>query len=179
MSRTGFKVIEIPNGVEVNLENNTFTVKGPNGTLNSPCFNHIDIKQEGNILSVSRNSESKEIKAKHGLVRALLANCIIGVTTGFQKELEIVGVGFRAQVKGSTLQMNLGFSHDVDFPIPEGIKVEVKENIKLSVSGINKGLVGQVSAKIRGLKPPEPYKGKGVRYANEYIKKKAGKTGKK
>ena len=179
MSRTGFKKIQIPSGVEVKLTDGTFKVKGPKGELHAPIFANIDYSQEGDVIAITRSSEEKTVKAKHGLTRALLSNCIDGVSKGFQKDLQIIGVGYRANVQGKILNLNLGFSHEVKFPIPEGITIEVNENTKVSIAGIDKQQVGQVAAQIRSLRPPEPYKGKGVRYADEQIRRKAGKTGKK
>ena len=178
MSRTGYKEIQVPNGVDISLDGNTLTVKGPKGTLMSPIFEKIKFQNKDNIISFTRESEEKDIKAKHGLTRALLANCIEGVTNGFIKKLQIIGVGYRAAFKDKILTLNLGFSKEVHFPIPDDIAIEVKSNTNLSVSGIDKQKVGEIAAQIRNLRPPEPYKGKGIRYVDEYVRKKAGKTGK-
>jgi large subunit ribosomal protein L6 len=179
MSRTGYKEINIPSGVDIKVESSTITVKGPKGTLTSPIFEKIKFKNKDNVISLTRESEEKSIKAKHGLTRALLANCIEGVTKGFQKNLQIIGVGYRAAIKEKNLSLNIGFSKEILFPIPEGISIEVKDNTKITVSGIDKQQVGQIAAQIRGIRPPEPYKGKGIRYADEVVRKKAGKAGKK
>lgn len=178
MSRIGNKSIAVPQGVEVNADAEKISVKGPKGTLETPIFEGIVFKQEDGVISLNREDNSPDVRAKHGLTRALLANCIQGVHQGFEKNLEIVGVGFRAAVKGKVLNMNLGFSHEVNFPIPEDLTIEVEANTKLKIKGIDKQRVGQVAAEIRSLRPPEPYKGKGIRYADEYIRRKAGKTGK-
>ena len=179
MSRIGNRIIDIPPGVKITPGEANVEVKGPSGTLNSSLFEGITVNQEGTQLTVKRANDSKSLRAKHGLVRALIQNNIIGVTDGFSKTLILQGVGYRAQVKGKNLVMNLGYSHDVVFEQPSDIKIEVPEPTKVKISGINKQRVGQIAAQIRSFRKPEPYKGKGVRYENERIRRKAGKTGKK
>lgn len=179
MSRVGKAIVKLPPKVEVKQSGERIQVKGPLGELESPIFDGITMdSKEGEIQFVRANEEKKTI-AKHGLVRALFNNSVKGVSEGWSRNLEIFGVGFRAQIKGKDLVMNLGYSHDVVFPMPEGIKIEVADQLKIKISGIDKQLVGQVAADIRSKKPPEPYKGKGIKYSDEVIKRKAGKTGKK
>lgn len=176
MSRIGKKPIPIPNGVKVEIKDGSIFVEGPKGKL-SRCFSErIDLKIHQNHLFVKRAGDTKLDKSLHGLYRALIFNMIKGVTEGFLKELEIVGVGFKAQVLGNNLNMQLGFSHPINFPIPEGIKIETPKPTKIIVMGIDKEKVGEVTARIRAIYPPEPYKGKGIRYVGEYIKKKVGKA---
>jgi large subunit ribosomal protein L6 len=179
MSRVGKNPVQLPPKVEVKQVGDKIEVKGPLGTLHTPLNTGIQMQVENNTIVLKRTSEEKSTVAIHGLTRALLNNCIKGVTAGWEKNLEITGVGYRAQKKGSNLVLNLGLSHDVVFPEPKGIKIDVAEQLKIKITGIDKQLVGQVAADIRALKAPEPYKAKGIRYANEYIKRKAGKTGKK
>jgi large subunit ribosomal protein L6 len=179
MSRIGKSIIKLPEKVEVSKKDKEIQVKGPLGQLSTPIFDGIDIQISKEEVSFIRNSEEPKIVALHGLVRALCSNCVKGVSKGWEKNLEIFGVGYRAQKKGSDLVMNLGYSHEVVFTEPKGIKIDVLEQVKIKISGIDRELVGQVAADIRSKKPPEVYKGKGIKYANEFIKKKAGKTGKK
>lgn len=179
MSRVGKEPVQIPPKVEIKQMGEKIEVKGPLGTLHTPIYSGIEMKIEDNNVVFSRLKEDKDIIALHGLVRALFNNCIKGVTQGWEKNLEIFGVGFRAQKKGSNLVMNLGFSHEVVFPEPTGIKIDVTDQLKIKISGIDRQLVGQVAANIRSIKMPEPYKGKGIKYNNEVIRRKAGKTGKK
>ena len=180
MSRIGKAPITIPSGVEVTISSNSVTVKGPKGTLTRPLIGGITVRQEESTLLVERPDDLRESRSLHGLTRALVNNMIVGVTDGFQKELEIIGVGYRAEAKGpSALRLNLGFSHPVDFPGPDGVTFEVPAQTRIIVKGIDKELVGQVAANIRSIRKPEPYKGKGVRYAGERVLRKAGKTGKK
>ncbi|MCP5468505.1 MAG: 50S ribosomal protein L6 [Deltaproteobacteria bacterium] len=176
MSRTGRKEIPIPEKVKVNISDYLVEVDGPKGKLKQTIFAGISIKNEDNILKVARQSDAPNYRAKHGLMRALLANMVKGVSEGFSKELDIQGVGYRAELKGKELHLNLGFSHIVPFQIPEGIDISVDKQTHLVVSGYDKVLVGQVAADIRKIRPPEPYKGKGVRYSNEVIIRKAGKS---
>ena len=179
MSRIGLKPITIPAGVDVKiLDNNVVEVKGPKGTLSETIDKDMEIKIEENILTVARPTENKRHKSMHGLSRTLIANMIEGVTNGYSKELEIVGTGYRAQKQGKKLTLNLGFSHPVELEDPEGIEVEVPANNKIIISGINKQQVGSYASVIRGFRKPEPYKGKGVKYAGEHIRRKVGKTGK-
>lgn len=178
MSRIGNAVILIPNGVTVEKAGSSIVVKGPKGELKMNFDPNIEVLIEGSNISVKRKSEQSQIKALHGLTRALLANMIKGVTEGWSKNLELVGVGFRAQSSGDSLNLTIGFSHPVEIKAPVGTAFEVLDNTKIKISGIDKQLVGQVAAKIRAIKPPEPYKGKGIRYEGEVIKRKAGKAGK-
>ncbi len=179
MSRVGKNPVKLPPKVEVKQIGDKIEVKGPLGSLTTPLYSGITMETSEGVVVFKRNSEEQKIVALHGLVRALFQNCIKGVTQGWEKNLEIFGVGYRAQKKGTNLVLNLGFSHEVVFPEPPGIKIEVTDQLKIKVSGIDRQLVGQVAANIRALKKPEPYKGKGIKYANEYIRRKAGKTGKK
>jgi large subunit ribosomal protein L6 len=177
MSRIGNKLIELPAKVKLNVAGDgAVSVEGPKGKLSWTLPKLIKARVEENKVEVSRTSEERKVRALHGLSRALLNNMITGVSTGFVKDLEIQGVGFKAAVKGPILDLNLGFSHDIHFPIPAGIKITVAENTKIKVEGIDRQLVGQVAADIRAYYPPEPYKGKGVRYAGEQIQRKEGKT---
>ena len=176
MSRVGLKPIEIPSGVTVTLDLPKVTAKGPKGEISQDVPTVCEIKMEGDTIYVTRDSDDRTLRSMHGLTRTLIANLIEGVSTGFKKELEIIGVGYKAESKGKELILTLGFSHPVNYPIPEGIKIETPEPTKITVSGINKQVVGQVAAEIRGYRPPEPYKGKGVKYVTEQIQRKAGKT---
>ncbi len=179
MSRIGLKPIEIPNGVDVKVDGgNLVHVKGPKGELNQRLDRDMTINIEDNTISISRPSESKHHKSIHGLTRTLLANMIEGVTEGFKKTLVIEGTGYRASKSGKKLVLNLGFSHPVEIEDPEGITVEVPDAHTIVVSGIDKQLVGSFTANIRDHRKPEPYKGKGVRYSDEYVRRKVGKTGK-
>lgn len=179
MSRVGKKPIPIPSGVEVEISGQTVAVKGPRGQLHRTVSDRVDLKLADGLLTLERRDESRESRALHGLFRALLANAVTGVAEGFSRELSIVGVGYRAALKGSDLEMQLGFSHPVTVTAPDGISFEVPEPTRVIISGIDKEQVGQVAADIRKLRPPEPYKGKGVRYANEVVRRKAGKAGKR
>ena len=178
MSRIGNKVITIPAGVEVNINDNFATVKGPKGELKQQFDKDMTFNVEGNEITVVRPSDSKRHRTVHGTTRAILANMIEGVSTGFKKELELIGVGYRAQMQGKKLVLSVGYSHPVEFEEIEGIKLGVEGNTKVSIEGINKELVGQYAAKVRAVRPPEPYKGKGIRYVGEYVRRKEGKTGK-
>ena len=181
MSRVGNSPISIPIEVTITLDNECINVKGPLGNQSLNLLDGIGINIEENTLYVIKNSDndSKELRAKHGLSRALIANMIVGVSKGFEKQLEIVGVGYRATQENKTVVFQLGYSHPINFDPPEGITIEVPQPTKVFVKGVNKQEVGQVAANIRGLRPPEPYKGKGIRYKDEYIRRKAGKAGKK
>ncbi len=179
MSRIGNKKVDIPQGVSVDVKTELVEVKGPKGSLNAPLFPGIAVEVAGSALTVSRSADDKDTRAKHGLVRSLLANCVLGTSAGFSKTLVLQGVGYRAQKKGSDLVLTLGFSHEINMNVPKDVEVEVPEPTKVVVSGIDKQRVGQIAAEIRSFRPPEPYKGKGVRYENEVIRRKAGKAGKK
>jgi len=177
MSRVGRKVIDVPKGVKVSIGSGALTVEGPKGKLQSPVPQGITFKLDGASLSAGRSNDEREQRALHGLARALAQNAVKGVTEGFSKDLDIVGVGYRASVEGAKLVMSLGYSHPVEYKIPEGIKVTVDKQTHLVVSGIDRQRVGQVAAEIRSLRRPDPYKQKGVRYTGEVLKKKAGKAG--
>ena len=178
MSRIGNKVINLPAGVEVTNNNNVVTVKGPKGKLTREFNKNIEIKVEGNEVSLHRPNDSKEMKTIHGTTRANLNNMVVGVSEGFKKELEMRGVGYRAQLQGSKLVLSVGKSHQDEVEAPEGISFEVPSATNIVVNGINKEVVGQTAAYIRSLRAPEPYKGKGIRYVGEYVRRKEGKTGK-
>lgn len=178
MSRIGKKPITVPAGVDVKLSDNTITVKGPKGELSYTYNKDITVAQEGAELIVTRPSDVKEHRAMHGLTRTLIANMIVGVTQGYTKELEVNGVGYRAQKQGKDLVMNLGYSHQVIVPEIPGITIEVPAPNKIVISGADKQMVGQFAADVRKKRPPEPYKGKGIKYAGEYIRRKEGKAGK-
>ena len=177
MSRIGRAPIAIPAGVEVVVDGSTVTVKGAKGTLSRTMNSNITITKDGDTITVTRPNDQKENRSLHGLTRTLIANMIEGVSNGYKKELEINGIGYRAEVKGKDLVMKIGFSHDVIMEAPEGITVEVNGN-KVTVSGADKQKVGQFAAEIREKRPPEPYKGKGIKYVDEYIRRKEGKAGK-
>ena len=179
MSRIGKAPINIPSGVEVSIAGRTVTVKGPKGTLSRDIPGDIVVRKEDNTLLVERPNDERTNRSLHGLSRTLVNNMVVGVTEGFAKELEIVGVGYRAEAQGQNLRLALGFSHPVIVPAPDGISFEIPAQTRVIVKGIDKELVGQVAANIRSIRKPEPYKGKGVRYLNERILRKAGKTGKK
>lgn len=179
MSRIGKKPIEVPADVTVTIgESNFVTVKGPKGELTNHLDTEIKIEQEGNAITLIRPSESKEHRSIHGTTRSLLDNMVTGVSKGFERSLELVGVGYRAQLQGKKLVLNVGYSHPVEFTPEEGIEVEVPENTKITIRGIDKERVGALASNIRQVRPPEPYKGKGVRYQGEYVRSKEGKTGK-
>ncbi|HXX19484.1 MAG TPA: 50S ribosomal protein L6 [Candidatus Acidoferrum sp.] len=177
MSRIGNKLIQVPSGVKIQIKDGSVDVQGPKGKMTVGVPRGIEFEQKDGTLVAKRATE--EHRALHGLARALVANAITGVTQGFKKELDIVGVGYRAEVKGKNLVIALGFSHPVEFPIPEGIQIAVEKQTHLTVSGADKGQVGQVSANLRALRPPDPYKQKGIRITGERLKKKAGKAGAK
>lgn len=179
MSRIGNKPIDLPAGVTITAGTTEITVKGPKGSLQAPMFPGLKIDIQGNTAQVKRDNDEKDLRAKHGLLRSLLQNCVTGTTTGFSKVLLLQGVGYRATKKGKDVVFNLGFSHDVVFKEPADVVVDVLENTKLKVSGVDKQRVGQIAAQIRGYKQPEPYKGKGIRYENEHVRRKAGKAGSK
>lgn len=179
MSRIGKLPIEIPQGVEVTIEGQTVTAKGPLGTESVTVREEIIVKKEDNTIILTRKDEERKTRALHGLSRTLVANAINGVKTGFEKKLELQGVGYRAAMQGTTLNLQLGYSHPVNFEPPKGITITVEQNTNITIKGSNKQTVGDVAAAIRAKRPPEVYKGKGVRYEGEYVRKKAGKAGKK
>lgn len=179
MSRIGNKKIEVPQGVTVDIKSDLVEVKGPKGSISAPLFEGIAVEIAGSDVTVKRSSDQKDIRAKHGLVRSLVANCITGASVGFTKTLILQGVGYRAQKKGSDLVLTLGYSHEINMNVPSDVTIDVPEPTKVVVSGIDKQRVGQVAAEIRSYRKPEPYKGKGVRYEGEVIRRKAGKAGKK
>ena len=178
MSRIGNKVITVPAGVEVNIVDNFATVKGPKGELKQQFDKDMTFNIEGSEITVVRPSDSNRHRTVHGTTRAILANMVEGVSAGFKKELELIGVGYRAQMQGKKLVLSVGYSHPVEFEEIEGITLGVEGNTKVSIEGINKEVVGQYAAKVRAVRPPEPYKGKGIRYVGEYVRRKEGKTGK-
>ena len=180
MSRIGNKAISIPAGVTVTVaEGNVVTVKGPKGELTAQFNSELEINVEATQAEVKRPNDTKVMKTFHGTTRALLNNMVVGVSEGFKKQLEINGVGYRAQLQGNTLVVSAGYSHPVEKPIPEGLKVELPKNTIIVISGIDKQAVGQFAAEIREIRKPEPYKGKGIKYSNEHIRRKEGKTAKK
>ena len=178
MSRIGRLPITVPSGVDVTIDGRQVTVKGPKGTLSRALHPDMTISREDGTLVVTRPTEQKTHKQLHGLTRTLVNNMVVGVTDGYRKGLEITGVGYRAALSGKKLQLNLGYSHQIEIDPPEGITFEVENPTRLAVVGIDKELVGQIAAKVRATRKPEPYKGKGVRYAGEVIRRKAGKAGK-
>jgi large subunit ribosomal protein L6 len=177
MSRIGNKIIPVPAGVKINIKAHEVEVQGPKGKLNVALPAGISFEQKDGILTAKRASDDQ--RALHGLSRALVANAVTGVTTGFKKDLDIVGVGYRAEVKGKNVVLALGYSHPIEFAIPEGITIAIEKQTHMTVTGANKGQVGQVAANLRALRPPDPYKQKGVRITGERLKKKAGKAGAK
>ncbi|MEK3936959.1 50S ribosomal protein L6 [Sporosarcina sp. FSL W7-1349] len=179
MSRIGNKPIEVPEGVTVTIADNNFvTVKGPKGELTNTFNSDIKIEQEGNVITLTRPTDSKEHRSIHGTTRSLLDNMVTGVSKGFERSLELIGVGYRAQLQGKKLVLNVGYSHPVEFTPEDGVEVEVPSNTKVIVRGINKERVGALASNIRQVRPPEPYKGKGIRYEGEHVRRKEGKTGK-
>lgn len=178
MSRIGRKPIDVPSGVEVKIDGHHITVKGPKGTLEQDVHKDMIVTQEGNVIHVARPSEDKLHKSLHGLTRSLVHNMVVGVSEGFKKELEIQGVGYRCQKQGKNLVMNLGYSHQVIVPEIDGITIDVPAPTKIVINGPDKQKVGQFAAEVREKRPPEPYKGKGIRYVGEYVQRKEGKAGK-
>jgi large subunit ribosomal protein L6 len=176
MSRIGKAPIPIPQGVEIKRAGSTVEVKGPKGALSHTIPEGISIQVEDGVIQVKRKGDAKRERSLHGLSRTLIANMVTGVTAGFEKGLEIVGIGYRAALQGRNLQLSLGYSHPVIYPIPDGIEVDVEKQNKITVKGIDKQKVGQVAAEIRGFRKPEPYKGKGIRYVGEQVRRKAGKA---
>jgi len=178
MSRIGLKPIVIPEGVEVKLDGQTVSVKGPKGELTKTLSDVMDINLEGNEITVVRPNDDKEIRSLHGTTRSLIANMVEGVSTGFQKELEIIGVGYRAQMQGNKLVIQAGYSHPVEIEQEANMEFEVPKNTEIIIKGIDKERVGAVASNIRAIRSPEPYKGKGIRYKGEYVRRKEGKTAK-
>ncbi|MGB7861327.1 MAG: 50S ribosomal protein L6 [Acidimicrobiia bacterium] len=178
MSRIGKMPVTVPSGVEIKIDGSDVTVKGSKGELHRTFHDRVAFEMEDDVLTVTRPDDARESRALHGLSRALLNNMVVGVSQGFTKELEIQGVGYRAALKGKDIELQVGFSHSVVVAAPEGVSFDVPEPTKIIVSGIDKELVGQVAADIRKVRPPEPYKGKGIRYVGEYVRRKAGKAGK-
>ena len=178
MSRIGKKPVQIPAGVEVAVNGTNITVKGKKGELALDFYEKLDVAVEGDEILVTRQDDERDSRARHGLTRALVQNMVIGVSEGYKKELELVGVGYRVQQKGKQLELSLGFSHPVFAEQPEGITFEVPDNTHIVISGIDKQKVGQVAAELRNLRPPEPYKGKGIRYKDENVRRKLGKAAK-
>ncbi|MDF1596631.1 MAG: 50S ribosomal protein L6 [Acidimicrobiia bacterium] len=177
MSRIGKAPITVPSGVTIAIDGQKVTVKGPKGQLEREFHERVSIAESDGVLTVGRFNDERQSRAIHGLSRALLANMVTGVSDGYSKELSIVGVGYRAALKGNSIDLQLGFSHPVSVDAPSGITFEVPEPTKIIISGIDKEAVGQVASEIRALRPPEPYKGKGIRYTNEQVRRKAGKAG--
>lgn len=177
MSRIGKLPITVPQGVTITVDQDTISVTGPKGSLSQFTMPGITVTRVEGLVTVTRESDAREHRSKHGLMRTLVSNMVVGVTTGFEKKLEINGVGYKANLEGAKLKLALGFSHDVFYPVPTGISVVVEQNV-VTISGIDKQQVGQVAAEIRALKKPEPYKGKGIKYSDERIIRKSGKSGK-
>ena len=178
MSRIGNKPVVIPAGVTITQNGTSVTVKGPKGELTREFSPNITLNIEEGVVTLTRPDDSKENKTMHGTMRANLNNMVVGVSEGFAKALELIGVGYRAQLQGKKLVLNVGYSHPIEFETPEGIEIEVPSNTSIIVKGSNKEVVGELAANIRGTRPPEPYKGKGVRYVGEHVRRKEGKTGK-
>jgi len=176
MSRIGKMSIVLPQGVSIACDPSKVEVRGPKGHLIHHLPQGISVSVDGGKVSVQRSNDLRTLRALHGLTRSIIANMVAGVSQGFEKKLEIIGIGFRADTQGKDLKLSLGFSHPVLFPIPEGIKVEVEKQTLITLKGVDKQLVGAIAAKLRSIKPPEPYKGKGVRYVGERVRKKVGKT---
>jgi large subunit ribosomal protein L6 len=179
MSRVGLRPIPVPKGIKVSVEEGVFTAEGPKGQVSQPLFPGFPVAVDDGEVRVSRSGDSGMERSRHGLLRALLANAVEGAAKGFTRQLDIVGVGYRAEVKGREVQFALGYSHPVLFPIPEGIAIEVDKNNRVTVTGADRQRVGQVAAEIRRLRKPDPYKGKGIKYSDEVIRRKVGKAGAK
>ncbi len=177
MSRIGKQPITVPSGVTITVDPDTVTVVGPKGTLSQFTMPDIEVKQESELLTVTRKNDEPKTRGKHGLMRTLINNMVVGVSQGFSKQLEVNGVGFRVAMAGNGLKLTLGFSHDITYPLPQGVTATIEQNV-ITISGIDKQQVGQVAAEIRALKKPEPYKGKGIKYVGERIIRKSGKSGK-
>jgi len=178
VSRIGNKIVVLPAGVEVKQAGNDITVKGPKGELTRTFSSDITMNIEGSEVTFTRPNDSKEMKTIHGTTRANFNNMVVGVSEGFQKALELIGVGYRAQLQGKKLVLSVGYSHQVEIDAPAGIEIEVPSNTSVIIKGIDKEVVGELAANIRGVRPPEPYKGKGIRYVGESVRRKEGKTGK-
>ncbi len=178
MSRIGKQPIDIPSNVKVAMEGATIKVAGPEGSLDLSVRDEVDVTINGSVITVNRKNDSKTARELHGLTRTLIANMVHGVSKGFEKRLEIVGVGYRADVSGDVINLSLGYSHPISYTLPKGVKASVERQTSITLKGADKQLVGQVAADIRAMRPPEPYKGKGVKYADEHIRRKAGKAGK-
>ena len=176
MSRVGKQPITVPSGAKVEFKDGMMFAEGPKGKVSLKVLPDLDVKLDDGVISVDRKGDSPAERSMHGLMRALLANAVEGVTSGFSKKLEVIGVGYKAEVQGKSIQFALGFSHPVIYNVPEGISIEVDKQNRITVSGADRQQVGQVAAEIRGLKPPEPYKGKGIRYSDEIVRRKAGKA---
>jgi large subunit ribosomal protein L6 len=179
MSRVGKKPISIPDKTKVTLKDRVVTVQGKNGTLSQAIHPAVEVNIDQNTINVSPMDRSRKTVALQGMMRSLLNNMVTGVTSGFERVLEINGIGYRAELKGKSIVFNLGYSHPIDFPLPDGVSAKVDKNNVVRITGIDKQLIGQTAARIRQLRPPEPYKGKGIKYAEEHIMRKAGKTGTK
>jgi large subunit ribosomal protein L6 len=175
MSRIGKKPIPVPQGVKIAIEGNAVLVEGPKGKLSHQVPSGISVRSEPNVLTVDRSSDHRNVRALHGLTRSLIANMVHGVKEGFERKLDIVGIGYRAQLTGKNLQLALGYSHPVIFPLPDGVQAEVERQVAITLRGADKALLGQTAAKLRALRKPDPYKGKGIKYADEYIRRKVGK----
>ena len=175
MSRIGRKPIVIPDGVKVAINGQTVRAEGPKGTLAQDVHTSLSVAMEGNQLLVSRSSDERTVRALHGLMRSLVANMVTGVKSGFERKLDIVGIGYRAQLQGKVIQLALGYSHPVLFPLPEGITAEIERQTAITLRGADKALLGQTAAKLRSLRKPDPYKGKGIKYSDEVIRRKVGK----
>ena len=175
MSRIGKKPIAVPQGVKVAVDGSTVRAEGPKGKLSQPIPSSLSVKMESNVLTVGRSSDHRSVRALHGLTRSLLANMVHGVKDGYERKLEIVGIGYRCQLQGKALQLALGYSHPIIFPLPDGIQAEVDRQVSITLKGADKALLGQTAAKLRALRKPDPYKGKGIKYADEHIRRKVGK----
>ena len=180
MSRVGREPVTIPDGVKISVDDGLITAEGPKGKVSERLLEGIPVDISEGLITVTRNDDSGDLRSKHGLMRALIANAVEGVSNGFSKQLEIQGVGYRAQLKGKEIHLSLGYSHPIVFAVPEGIEVDVDEKAnRITVKGANRQQVGQVAAEIRSLRKPEPYKGKGIRYSDEQVRRKVGKAGAK
>jgi large subunit ribosomal protein L6 len=175
MSRIGRKPVPIPQGVKVQVADGTVRAEGPKGKLSQPIPTPLSAKVEGNALLIARPDDDRRVRALHGLTRALMANMVSGVKDGFERKLEIVGIGYRAQMQGKSIQLALGYSHPVIFPLPDGVTAEIDKQTAITLKGADKALLGQTAAKLRALRKPDPYKGKGIRYVGEYVRRKVGK----